>query len=376
MPEKKSLSAKEVVADIRAGATDEFLIAKYGISKNGLQSLFRKLQTAKYITQAEMDRRAPAEKAKAVVKEGDSAKPSHFTEDRSTPKSGSSIGQSGPASTGSEKSHKQPEPSAIKSNYDGKNGRRFGGIVAGVVLVGVVTILALILPFTVVLGLFIDFAANVGTSLLICCLVAFIIAKIRKAESTATYFQKAAWVALVMAMLATIPSITEIFEKSVGRPTSFAQLTDQQSRRFKEIIKGVMSDPTYLTPAVRREFRQILSDMGGTKAQVQKLRERMTGVITVYQPLFWQDALIAFQTGSPHKSRRRADYEKRMIAKGLISAERVRKNDILISKVAAHEPIAWKGQEVLLNEELIRYVLNTIQETAARVDGLFPSPGK
>ena len=64
------MSAREILADIRAGATDEFLMKKYGISDKGLQSLFQKLVNAKVITQDELDRRAPAvEKVKAVFVE-------------------------------------------------------------------------------------------------------------------------------------------------------------------------------------------------------------------------------------------------------------------------------------------------------------------
>ncbi len=57
--QKKTLSAKQVVADIREGATDEFLMKKYGVSEKGLQSLFQKLITAKILTQAMLDDRNP-----------------------------------------------------------------------------------------------------------------------------------------------------------------------------------------------------------------------------------------------------------------------------------------------------------------------------
>ena len=65
-----------------------------------------------------------------------------------------------------------------------------------------------------------------------------------------------------------------------------------------------------------------LAKMGGSSAQVQDMREMMTGVLAVYQPLFWQDALIAVQTGKPHKSQQREDCEKRLMAKGLLSTNR------------------------------------------------------
>lgn len=43
MPEKRTVSAKEVVADIRAGASDDLLMSKYGLSEKGLQSVLNKL---------------------------------------------------------------------------------------------------------------------------------------------------------------------------------------------------------------------------------------------------------------------------------------------------------------------------------------------
>ncbi|MGO9568091.1 MAG: hypothetical protein ACLP5H_11160 [Desulfomonilaceae bacterium] len=73
---KATISAKQVLVDIRAGATDEFLMKKYGVSENGLQSLFQKLVTAKVITQDALNNRASAiEEVEAVIIEEDEAKP-------------------------------------------------------------------------------------------------------------------------------------------------------------------------------------------------------------------------------------------------------------------------------------------------------------
>lgn len=58
MAEKKTLSAMEIVADLRAGAADDFLVKKYGLTEKGLQNLFNKLVDAAVISQAELDRRA------------------------------------------------------------------------------------------------------------------------------------------------------------------------------------------------------------------------------------------------------------------------------------------------------------------------------
>lgn len=60
MAEKKTISAKEVVADIKAGMSNEQLMAKYGLSARGLQTLFDKLLKAGLITQAVLDQRRVA----------------------------------------------------------------------------------------------------------------------------------------------------------------------------------------------------------------------------------------------------------------------------------------------------------------------------
>lgn len=60
MAQKNTLSAKQVLADIQSGITDDQLIQKYGISAKGLQSFVGKLIKAGLITQAEMDQRSKA----------------------------------------------------------------------------------------------------------------------------------------------------------------------------------------------------------------------------------------------------------------------------------------------------------------------------
>jgi len=223
----------------------------------------------------------------------------------------------------------------------------------------------------VIVRLFIDFAANIIVWLLICCLVAFVIAKIRKAESIRPYFQKAAWVALALALLATIPLVIRDIEKAGHWPAATARSAEQQAARFQEILRGVLSDPNFVTPSVHQEFRQILQKMGVSPAEIQNLREKMTGMVITYQPLFWQDALFSLQTGYPHKSLLRDKYEKSMIVKGLISTERITGNDALMDKIAAREYVSRDGQQVLFDEEKVQDILKNIEETARRVDVLF-----
>jgi hypothetical protein len=58
--EKKKISAKDAVADIRSGMSDADLMGKYVLSNAGLQSLFDKLVTAGYIDLSELLERTAA----------------------------------------------------------------------------------------------------------------------------------------------------------------------------------------------------------------------------------------------------------------------------------------------------------------------------
>jgi len=103
LPKKKTLSAKEVAADIRADATDEFLMKKYGLSESGLQSLFGKLVTGNILTQADLDRRTSAiEEVEAVLIEDD---PRPEATSNQTQKTQAQVRQVAPKSGGKSPQH-------------------------------------------------------------------------------------------------------------------------------------------------------------------------------------------------------------------------------------------------------------------------------
>lgn len=357
---ERALPAREVQADIRAGATSEFLMNKYGLTENGLQSFFQKLIAAGVLTQAEFDHRASSvEKVGTLVIEESLEEPLRVVENP-------------------RQKQKQPDPPINKGHS--KQGYTSKRAITIVLVISAILILVMLLvprgrSTLVLIRLFLDFATNVAGWLLICCLVAFIIAKIHKAQFIETYFQKVAWAALMIAVLAAIPSTMWTSRKLDGQQVSSAPLPVQMPR-FQEIIEGVIANPNFLTPSVRQEFHQILGNIGGSPAHVRELREIMTGVTIVYQPLFWQDALFAVQTGKPHKSRQREDYEKKMIARGLATTERINKNDMLVSKIAARESIPWQDQQVVLEENAIQGILSNLQESLRRVDELFSHAGE
>lgn len=58
MSEKRQVSIREVVNDIRSGMPDHELMVKYSLSAKGLQRAFQKLVEVKAIAQAEIDARS------------------------------------------------------------------------------------------------------------------------------------------------------------------------------------------------------------------------------------------------------------------------------------------------------------------------------
>ncbi|MGO9121436.1 MAG: hypothetical protein ACLQPD_27980 [Desulfomonilaceae bacterium] len=56
---KKTVSAKEILADIKAGMDDSGLMQKYGLSDKGLQSIFKKLVDAGGLSQTKLAERLP-----------------------------------------------------------------------------------------------------------------------------------------------------------------------------------------------------------------------------------------------------------------------------------------------------------------------------
>lgn len=57
--EKRKITAREILRDIRSGSSDQDLMEKYTLSAQGLQSVFHKLVSAGVISQPELDDRVP-----------------------------------------------------------------------------------------------------------------------------------------------------------------------------------------------------------------------------------------------------------------------------------------------------------------------------
>ncbi|MFH1115405.1 MAG: hypothetical protein V1792_15970 [Pseudomonadota bacterium] len=153
-------------------------------------------------------------------------------------------------------------------------------------------------------------------------------------------------------------------------------LSAQDVARFKQIIHGVIHNPGNLTPAVHGEFWRILAKTGATPQQAAAMREQMTGMLTVYYPMFWQDALDSLRHRRPYKSAQRQEYEKELLARRLITADKIKANDALIAGIASGQPVDRQGKRIVLNEQAIQASLKNVQDTAKRVDWLFTQGGR
>jgi hypothetical protein len=190
-----------------------------------------------------------------------------------------------------------------------------------------------------------------------------------------TYLVKSIVTATVIAVTITVLGMGQGLAQARPQTIRMKALSANDQARYTQILRGVIQNPQYLTPAVHGEFQRILSKTGATAAQIKVLRERMTGMLTVYYPLFWQDALASLRNGRPIKSAQRQNYEKKMLAQRLITKEAIAANDSRISMIAQRKPITNQGKSVVLNEQAIQASLSNVQQTARRINQLFaPRP--
>lgn len=148
-------------------------------------------------------------------------------------------------------------------------------------------------------------------------------------------------------------------------------LSSREKIRFGEIIKGVLSDPNYLTRDIHDEFWRLRDKIGSlSAAEEQKERDMMVGTAT-YQRYFYEDALWALKKGSPYKSLQRENFEKRLLKIGVIPEWRIKENEALIEKIATKKEVPHGGSYIIFTEELILKILDGLEATSKRVEKLY-----
>lgn len=171
---------------------------------------------------------------------------------------------------------------------------------------------------------------------------------------------------------ATIPSLQNNFQNS----HDIDSLSSAEKIRFMDIIKGVIQDPDFLTPNVHAEFWALIDKVGPiSTSEVQERRDMTTGVVTIYQRYFHEDALWALKTGHPFKSLERERYEKHLLDLGVMTEWRIKENEALMAKIAVRELIPYQGTTIVYNEDIIYEILANLEAAGKRLDTLFTKLG-
>jgi hypothetical protein len=192
------------------------------------------------------------------------------------------------------------------------------------------------------------------------------IVKIRTADFTGNYVRKAA---LIIALAVSLLSMGHCLFYNTG--CAHAEWSKKDARRVKEIIKKTMLQPDYLTPSIHAEFWRILGKGNFSSADIVHMRRTMTGVLTEYQPLFWNDAKISLKTGRPYKSDQRHNLETELLKNRIISKGRVGKNQALMNKIAKREPLSRNGVKFVVDTKVIDTTLGRLGSVAGAINRLF-----
>jgi hypothetical protein len=75
-----------------------------------------------------------------------------------------------------------------------------------------------------------------------------------------------------------------------------------------------------------------------------------------------------------YKSKERREYEQIAIAERLLNADQVRANDTKIAKIAAGEPVEFRGQYIVLDKQKMAHVLAETKESCSRIEKLLTRP--
>jgi len=154
-----------------------------------------------------------------------------------------------------------------------------------------------------------------------------------------------------------------------------SQPSAQEQVRFKAIMLGVMTDPSYMTPQVRAEFWALLDKEKVSSRDEQHLKN-IVPLSNLYVRSFWRDALSSFKAGHPIKSAERKIYESRLTetVSPKAAARRIIKDNETMIKIAAHKPVVMKGSSIVLDQDIIQSVLDEVDAAFARLNKLCTRP--
>lgn len=237
-------------------------------------------------------------------------------------------------------------------------------------------------PMLAFVGMLIDIVSGVFGKLIVFWFVRWILVRVnilKPKEGQKTQFSKFFITLLGIVIVGCI--VLPIYvsggfplKKSSSNFSDMVNLSSSEKVRVREILTAVIQSDEALTPENHTEFWIYLKKMSVTEKNVDQVRDMMTGIIVKYQKYTWEAAAQALKTGQLYKSTELENYEKQLKSSGVLSDTRLNENNKFIENVAQKKPILVQGQEIIVDEERIQNVLNSLVEVAERVDKLFTPP--
>ena len=169
---------------------------------------------------------------------------------------------------------------------------------------------------------------------------------------------------LGLATLATLPQLQvsgqAITDNQDPSKTGRVALSVGEKEELGRIYKKVINVNEEVDAKTHASFWSIVNRHGGSLAEIEGIETKLRmhfivdSVMTSYQKLFYQDALISIKTGKPFTSVERSGWNTR------ISQDRVSKNNELMTRIAAKKPIPTQGGSVVLTSAMATEILTNM----------------
>ncbi|PEL13290.1 hypothetical protein [Bacillus sp. AFS017336] len=152
------------------------------------------------------------------------------------------------------------------------------------------------------------------------------------------------------------------------------EFRDLEKGRIERIIIGIQqNDPSFLTQEVHKEFWDILESHGElSENQIDVIKEPYISA-TTEMGYFYEDAIISLNSKEPFISNKRKDHESIMLGEGLITQEKLNKNQQILEKIAKREPVSVPGNdgEFVLDEIQMQVIASRYNRAVFNIEDLF-----
>jgi hypothetical protein len=149
------------------------------------------------------------------------------------------------------------------------------------------------------------------------------------------------------------------------------QLSGPDRLRVEQIINNTRNDAGFLTHRTYEEFWDILKKYHFDKDEKEKLKVRTVGETVFYRTALYQDAQTSLRMGIPFKSVARTEYERELLALGVIDAARIKQYDKCIEQIALRKPGRIEDKSIIPDENHIDSIISANTQIKNRIEKLF-----